>query len=171
MKYKDYSIKEIQEEDLKMLLKWRNSQRIHALMLTDRIISWDEHYNWFCKNKANKPARNFIFYYKNIAIGYFGYSDYHEEFCSPGGYIGDIANAPIDAALVLFSFGIEYAFKTLNMKYLQTEVFCENKKALKLDLLLGYKIIGENEVIKNGKKTRTFILKINKDEWDINKFL
>ena len=49
MKIGDYSICPIEERDLELLLNWRNSERIHSLMLTDHKITWEEHCNWFKK--------------------------------------------------------------------------------------------------------------------------
>ena len=61
MKIADYSMRPIEERDLELLLNWRNSERIHSLMLTDHKITWEEHYQWFKKISEYEPKRNFVF--------------------------------------------------------------------------------------------------------------
>lgn len=168
----DYSIRGIREEDLKMLLSWRNSDRIRNVMLTDHEITWEEHYNWFKRNEHNNPPRNLIFEYQGTPIGYIGYTDYDEEnkTCSPGCYLSDNIIIPIDAGMTLFVTTMDYAFKVLGMNMLRTEVFKYNKRVVKLDKLLGYRIIGEKDVEKNGKVEVTYIMELQRNEWDINRF-
>lgn len=168
----DYSIRPIEENDLKLLLLWRNSERIHSVMLTDHKITWDEHYNWFKKISEYNPKRNFIFEYKNEPIGYIGYTDNDEKnkICSPGAYLGNNTDIiPIDAAFYLFYFTVEYAFAVLNQKALITTVFKNNKRALKIDKILGYEITECNQIVKNNKIEEIYILKLQKKTWNIQK--
>lgn len=172
MKIGDYSIRPIEERDLELLLNWRNSERIHSLMLTDHKITWEEHYQWFKKISEYEPKRNFVFEYKNKPIGYMGYTDYDEinKTCSPGAYLGDVErDVPIDAALYLFYIAVEYAFKVLKREALITTVFKNNKRALKIDKILGYEIIAEDQGIKNNILTDIYILKMTKEIWHKNK--
>ena len=169
----EYSIRAIREEDLEMLLAWRNSERIRSVMLTDHVITWEEHYNWFKKNEHNEPPRNLIFEYKGKAIGYIGYTEYDEtnRSCSPGCYLGEEQNVPIDAGMVLFITTMDYAFKYLHMDFLKTEVFKKNKRVVKIDKLLGYQVIGENVVIKSGVTEQTYIMQLLRNEWSIDEFI
>ena len=99
-----FSVRPLKKEDLKMVLTWRNSEKIHSVMLTDHKITWEEHCNWFEKVSRNVPCRNLIFEYRNNPIGYIGYTNYDDEGkkCSPGAYIGVDYNVPIDAGINLF---------------------------------------------------------------------
>lgn len=169
----DYSIRSIREEDLKMLLSWRNSERIRSVMLTDHEITWEEHYNWFKRNKHNDPPRNLIFEYKGTPIGYIGYTEYdiEKKSCSPGAYLGEFEQyLPVDAGIVLFVTAIDYAFNVLDMEVLKTEVFKKNKKVLKTDLFFGYKIIGDHKLKKDSKIEDIYTLKMVKSDWDLSKF-
>jgi len=168
----DYSIRPIEEKDLKLLLEWRNSERIHSLMLTDHKITWDEHNKWFQKISKYNPKRNFVFEYQSIPIGYMGYTEFDEinKTCSPGAYLGECCgNIPIDAALYLFYYTVEYAFEVLKQKALITTVFKTNKRALKIDKILGYEIIDSKQVIKNNEIKDIYILKMTKEIWNKNK--
>lgn len=163
-----YSVRELRYNDLKMVLEWRNSDRIHSVMLTEHKITWEEHLKWFESTSQLSPRRQLIFQFNNRPIGYIGYNNFNEQqsICSPGAYLGETTeDIPIDAALYLFYFSIEYAFNFLKVKKLKTEVFKTNKKAWKLDKLLGYQITGEDVVLKNGVQAEIYILELDIKRW------
>ena len=165
----DYILRPLEEKDLPVILEWRNSDKVHSQMLTDHKITWEEHYGWFQRMKAQPVKRNLVFEYKGKPIGYIGYTEYDDEnhTCSPGAYLGENITAPKDAALCLFYASIEYAFTELNMERLNTDVFADNKRALKLDKFLGYEILAEEDhyIIKNGKEKLTHRLVMTKEKW------
>lgn len=39
----EYSVRPLEEKDLRLVLDWRNSERVHSKMLTDHKITWEEH--------------------------------------------------------------------------------------------------------------------------------
>lgn len=166
---KNYSLRALEERDLRLILEWRNSNRVHEQMLTDHKITWEEHNNWFQRMKEQRIKRNFVFEYQGEPIGYIGYTEFDEEkhTCSPGAYMGENVNAPMEAALCLFYTSIEYAFTNLNMLRLNTDVFADNKRALKLDYFLGYERNSDEDhyVEKNGNKKLAYRLLMDKNKW------
>lgn len=164
----EYGLRHIEEKDLELLLKWRNSEQIHKQMLTDHIITWEEHCAWFRQIKEELLKRNFIFCFNNTPIGYVGYTEYdiENQTCSPGAYLGPNMEVPIDAGITLFYVSIEYAFSKLSMKKLNTEVFKHNKKAIKLDKFLGYEFISEHIVMKNGTEKIAIRAELTREHWE-----
>ena len=73
-KIDDYGLRNICEDDLPLLLEWRNSPRIHSKMFTDHKITPEEHQAWFKKIQADPVKKNFVFTYKGQAVGYIGYT-------------------------------------------------------------------------------------------------
>ncbi len=61
MMMQDYHLRPIEERDLRLVLDWRNSPKVHDMMLTDHEITWDEHYGWFQRMKEQTLKRNFVF--------------------------------------------------------------------------------------------------------------
>ena len=55
--------------DLRMVLDWRNSEKIRRLMLSDRIISLDEHENWYSNSINDHSCEYLIALYENKPIG------------------------------------------------------------------------------------------------------
>ena len=167
-----YSIRPLEYSDLRMVLDWRNSERIHSVMLTEHRITWEEHLRWFQSASQISPRRQLIFMCSNIPIGYIGYNafDNIDNSCSPGAYMGDInSGVPIDAAFYLFLVSIDYAFEVLQVSVLRTEVFKKNKRALKIDKALGYSIVDESNVTKNGVTEDIYILELKLSDWEKHK--
>ena len=55
------------------------------------------------------------------------------------------------------------------MDVLNTVVFKKNKKARKLDYLLGYQLVREEEFIKNGKIEVAERIVLTKEEWIVKR--
>ena len=165
----NYTLRPLEEKDLPIILEWRNSEKVHSKMLTDHKITWEEHYSWYQRMKGQPIKRNLVFEYNETPIGYIGYTEFDDEkhTCSPGAYLGENIIAPKDAALCLFYASIDYAFTKLNMLKLNTDVFADNKRALKLDEFLGYEIIQSEThyIVKNGKEKLTYRLVLDKEKW------
>lgn len=171
--FMDYILRPFEDKDLLVILEWRNSDKVHSQMLTDHKITWEEYYSWFQRMKEQPVKRNLVFEYKGEPIGYIDYTEYDDKnhTCLPGAYLGENISTPKDAALCLFYASIEYAFTELNMERLNTDVFADNKRALKLDKFLGDEIIAEDDhyVTKNGREKLTHRLVMTKEKWLIPK--
>ena len=167
--FHEYHLRPMEERDLRLVLGWRNSPKVHDMMLTDHEITWDEHDTWFKRMDAQPIKRNFVFVYQGKPIGYIGYTEYDKDHhtCSPGAYLGNVSNLPPDAALCLFYVSVDYAFQYMDMIQLNTDVFADNTRALKLDTFLGYDIdhTQDHQTIKNGKERLTYRLIMTKDKW------
>lgn len=163
-----YSVRPLAEGDLRMVLEWRNSDRVHSKMLTDHRITWEEHSAWFARMQESPVRRNLVFEYRGRPIGYIGYTEYDEEnkCCSPGAYLGE-TDVPIDAGLVLFVTAVDYAFDTLGMRRLETSVFRSNRRAMRIDTVLGYQEMpGRDEVYtKNGREEVAVRMELTRARW------
>lgn len=163
----DYAIREIEEEDLPQLLAWRNSPEIHSKMLTDHIITWTEHLAWFRKIKEQKPVLNFAFTYQGRLAGYTGCTKYDEQkrTCDPGNYLGTDIHLPIDAGMYIGEMFFEYAFMTLGITQMVTEVFMDNSRVVKLNQMVGYRLIGTEMVRKNNAMKKVAIMALDARDW------
>lgn len=155
----DYCLRPIEEKDLRLLLEWRNSDRIRMMMLSQHKITWSEHKAWFEKIKGNTPPRNFIFEYRNCPIGYGGYSEYDEQSktAADGLYIGEADGVPVDAGIVLELMLLHYAFTVLNVKAILGTERAENKRVKGMNKAIGFTIVDEKDGI--------IYLKFRRDDW------
>lgn len=168
----EYTIRPLEEKDLRMVLAWRNSDRVHSKMLTEHKISWQEHWNWFQRAQANPVKRNLIFEYQGRPVGYIGYTEYDEEnmSCSPSAYLGE-TDVQIDAGIYLLYMTVEYAFETLGMRRLESSIFKSNKQSMGINKFLGYREIPgtEKTYYKNGKEEVAIRVEMLREEWLENK--
>lgn len=164
-----YAFREIREDDLPLLLEWRNSPFIHAKMLTNHKITWEEHLNWFRRISGAPTRLHFMFTCNGQPIGYKGYSDvdFEARTCSGGSYIGELDKCPKDAGIYLFFMSVEYAFTKLGMERFEIDVFASNKKALRLDSFMGYEFDKINGycVTKDGKQKLVYHGVLTKEKW------
>lgn len=169
LKIGDYGIRKIEEKDLEKLLEWRNSDRIHSMMLTNHKITWQEHKEWFLKISKLSMPLHFIFYYKNNPIGFLGYNDIDvsSKVCHPSLYLGELDNLKANAGIILGKIAIKYAFENMKMHKICVEVLENNTHAYKLNLFLGYKNEGilKKQVYKNGKYIDVILQGYLKEEW------
>ena len=166
----NYSLREITPLDLKMILEWRNSPRVHSMMLTDHKITWEEHLRWFAKIQRDPVKKHTLFYFKDTPIGYSAYNDFDGEnkTCSPGGYVGEIDKSPKDAGIFSWYMGLAYGFDNLGILKYNTTVFADNKKALKLNKYWGYEIDEKNGyfVTKDGKQKLLYDAVLTKERFE-----
>jgi UDP-4-amino-4,6-dideoxy-N-acetyl-beta-L-altrosamine N-acetyltransferase len=166
----NYMMRPLEKKDLPIILKWRNSERVHSMMLTDHKITESEHFEWYEKivSKAKIPL-HFIVELKGNPLGYIGYTDidWEKKVCAPGAYIGDLDKTEIDSGIIIFYLSLVYAFEVLDFQLLSTTVLAKNKKAYKLDKFLGYsdKALLSEKIIRGDEKIDVYILEYRKDDW------
>ena len=169
LRHGKYSLRPIHQDDLPTLLAWRNSDRISSEMLTSHEITWEEHEAWFQRICRYDPLRNFVFCYEDRPIGYMGFSDWDEKnkTCSSSSYIGRADEVPIDAGLFLDYMGLEYVFSQTEINKVWSYVFAHNKRAYRLNLLMGYKEEGylRQHFLQNGKFQDVHVVGILRSEW------
>ncbi len=165
----EYRMRVIEEDDLPMLLAWRNSEEIHSKMLTDHEITCDEHHAWFDRIRKFEPQRNFVVEYRKLPIGYAGCGKFDEKdkSCSPGGYLAPGIKRPAMAGLFMIYMHLDHAFSSLHREWLKTDVFADNRRVLQLDLMLGYTIIpgGDYSIKRNGIERQIHKIAMSKTTW------
>ena len=134
-----YAFRDILESDLPLLLEWRNSPRIHSKMLTDHKITWEEHLNWYRRIRSDPIKKYFVFTFKAEPVGYVGFGGLNLEArtCYGGSYIGAPDKCPRDAGMYLGFMAGDYAFSKFDIDRIDTEVFADNKRVVKLNELFG----------------------------------
>lgn len=164
-----YSVRPIEERDLPLLLRWRNSETIAREMLGEHEITWEEHCAWFSRIEKEKPMHHLVFCYEERPIGYVGFSDWDEtnQRCSASSYIGEAEGIPQDAGVFLDYLGLEYLFSHTEMNRVWSYVFAYNRRAYRLNLLLGYKDEGylRQHFMKSGKLEDVHVVGILRADW------
>lgn len=164
-----YRLRPMRREDLRRVLDWRNSERVHSKMLTNHQITWEEHVAWFERHETDTPSHALVFEHDGRPIGYAGYTEFDEaqQSCSPSAYLGETEAVPMDAGLTLFYECLAYAFDELGMERVETSVFADNRKAIKIDEFLGYqRLPGEISYEKQGERKNAYRYAMTKEDWE-----
>jgi UDP-4-amino-4,6-dideoxy-N-acetyl-beta-L-altrosamine N-acetyltransferase len=172
MKREDYQLRCLDKNDLDMVLKWRNSDRIRQNMYTDQIISLEKHLDWFDNIKQNQSCMYLICEFQNNPIGLISFTeiDLINKKSYWAFYLGDI-DAPKGSGAVMEFLALEYAFKLINIRKLCCEVFVFNNSVVKLHGKFGFQQESyfKEHILKNDKYEDVIGMAIFKSDWELKK--
>ena len=129
----------LNENELKELLKWRNS--VGNFMKTQNI-SLKEHLKFVNSLKNDESKRYFVVFKGGQSIGVIHLFDITPYSCEFGLYAKPNLRG---VGQLLMNEVLNYAFDTLKVQILKACVFKTNERALTLYLKNGFKIISEDE--------------------------
>jgi UDP-4-amino-4,6-dideoxy-N-acetyl-beta-L-altrosamine N-acetyltransferase len=165
----DYSLDNVREEDLPLILKWRNSDHIRKFMYSDHKISEKEHYDWYrnLKNDSTKIYKVFKIKVNSVGMIYFTDIDWKNGVCKWGFYLGE-ENLPKGTGTIMGIVGLEYAFKKLNLRKICGEVLDFNIPSIRFHEKLGFKEEGRlvKHVYKNNKLTDVLLFGLLSEDWN-----
>jgi UDP-4-amino-4,6-dideoxy-N-acetyl-beta-L-altrosamine N-acetyltransferase len=134
-----YQLRPLQEEDLQIILDWRNSQRVRDVMYSDQIISWEEHQAWYHRTREEPTVMSMIFEYNKLPAGFVNFTRIHPVHRTAywGFYLGQ-DELPKGTAYIMGNLALEQAFETLHLRKLCGEVFAFNSKSMRYHERLGF---------------------------------
>lgn len=128
----------LNQEEIKLVLKWRNDESIAKFMKTQNI-TLKEHLSFLSSLKTDTTKKYFLVYDSKQAIGVIDFINITNNSCEFGLY-----GIKKGAGELLMQEVKNYAFNVLKVQTLNACVFKENTKALNLYLKHKFKIIKEN---------------------------
>lgn len=134
---------DISEEHLSLVLSWRNQKHIRHLMYNDKIISMEEHIDWFNQiTERNNIVK--IFYLGETPLGVINITkiDYLNKKCEWGFYIGP-SSAPKGVGTIMGYTTLNFIFNNLEIRKLCAEIIGYNTTSLKFHTKLGFKTEGK----------------------------
>ncbi len=172
MKINDFSIRKIEEKDLGVILKWRNSDRIRKNMYNDKTITLDEHLNWYRNWSKDNKDIYFLFLFEKEPIGVISFNKIDEEKhkCYWGFYIGN-KNRPLNSGMIMGYLGLEYIFYKRDILQVFGESFVFNEASINFHKRLGFKdeTIMKNYILKDGKYQDVVRFWLRKRDWEVNR--
>lgn len=133
-------LRPLREEDLKMLLQWRNSEHIRKYALQQQNITYDEHQQWF----ATLSKRNdhfFIIEEKHIPVGLIWAKEFDTLGCETGFYLYDerVQNSLLSYRVILILH--HYLFETKKLIRIECDILTTNQRAVRFNTSLGFEPI------------------------------
>ena len=163
----DVEFRAVSEETIELMRNWRNSPRIRNNMFSNNIISKEQQQKWFHNQKTDNSSQYFVCHLDNKPIGSLYFSDILDDSCYWGCFIGEDRVLP-GFGLVLEYAALEYAFSTLCVKTLHTEVFEKNLPPHKIHNFFGYeKVSSYTRQVPSQSPLIVLKYMYNRSDWQI----
>lgn len=130
-------IRAVTEDDLTMLLAWRNHPNVNRFMFSQHEIGLDEHRNWFMKTSKDTRRRLLIAEEEKQPIGYVQFSQVAKGGIADWGFYTN-PYAPKGAGRKLGVIALNYAFCDLKLHKVCGQAFAGNKASIALHKRLGF---------------------------------
>jgi UDP-4-amino-4,6-dideoxy-N-acetyl-beta-L-altrosamine N-acetyltransferase len=160
-------LRDIQENELNLMLSWRNNEMVRSNMYTRHIISLDEHMAWWERTQKRVDQRYFMFEQNGKPAGIVGFmgidpanhNSFWAFYASP--------DAPAGTGSRMEFLALEHAFETMQLHKLHCEVLAFNQKVIKLHQKFGFKTEGifRAHHFINGSYVDVYRLGIMSSEW------
>lgn len=126
---------DLNREEKKMVLLWRNTPNIKKWMFTSDDISMNNHFNFIESLNNQEEKLYFLVKNSNEYIGVINFTD----ITSDSSEIGIYSNPSLrGVGNILLQSIMSYAFNNLKVQKLIAEVFSQNEKALNLYKKYGF---------------------------------
>ncbi len=161
-------IRPMAEEDLDLVLVWRNSERIRAVSYTDHVIGIEEHRAWFERADAGQSTLPLVFECEGRPVGVVNATavDRGQGSCTWGFYIG-AEDAPRGAGRAMGYCALEYLFERIDLRTVRGEALASNEVSIRWQQGLGF----EKETVlpahaeKHGKREDVVVLGMSATTW------
>lgn len=135
-------LRSIKDEELELMLSWRNAPSVRANMYTRHEISLAEHLAWWSRAQLRKDQRYFMFEANGAPSGIVGFMDIDALNDSASWAFYASPKAPKGTGSKMEFLALEYAFHELGIHKLHCEVLAFNAPVIKLHQKFGFKVEG-----------------------------
>jgi RimJ/RimL family protein N-acetyltransferase len=168
IKGKKVSLKLIQQEDIELIRKWRNSKNVNQFFIFRGYISKEQQKKWY--EKVSTSGKDYFFLIiadgEPIGLTEIKNIDWDRREGETGIFI-----AKNEHKNTLVSFEASYLigkhfFETLNLQKAKIEILESNKRALRYNKVLGFKEFGQREETIDGEICKVVLLSIDQNEYN-----
>lgn len=144
--------------------QWRNKEEIRKSMLTQHIISKEEHLQWIEGLRHRNDWKFWVIYFNNVPIGsvYLQNMDYENLSSEWGFYIGEEEYKGKGLSKAVLLKLLEIFFNEMKFNVLFTKILSGNIVALSLYRKFKFK---EMEKVSFEDKREIVILSFSKEDW------
>ena len=134
-------IRKVTDEDLPMVLAWRNHADVRRYMFTQHEIGLDEHRNWFAKASQDPSRCLLIVEEDKHAIGYVQFSKLEEGGVADWGFYAR-PDASKGTGRRLGTMALNYAFGSLKLHKICGQAIASNHASIAFHQRLGFALEG-----------------------------
>ncbi len=163
-----YTLRNLEQDDLELVLRWRNSDHIRKFMYKDNIISFDEHQAWYDRIEMDKTKIYLIFSYKDQPAGLIYFTEINDvdSNCIWGFYLGE-HDIPKGSGTVMGYLAMKYIFEQKGIRKVSGEVLGFNEPSRKFFARLGFTEEGikRKHILRDDKYIDVYLFSLLANEW------
>ena len=163
------TLREIRDEDLEMIMRWRMDPDITRYMKTNPRLTIDMQRKWLAASKHNEKVMNWLVQVDDVPVGLINLEDidWAGANTSWGYYIGEKKYRSLNLAISLELSLYDFVFEVLGFKEIHNQVFSLNAGVVKLHIACGNEIVKEakGEIEKEGVKYDITHLTLSREKW------
>jgi len=138
-------LRDMVEQDLPLLLRWRNSERVRLAMTDQHVITPAEHAEWFAASLANPNRHHYVLECGTTPLGVVSLKRGEQQgFFEWGLYIGE-PWAPGGSGALMGALALERAFTALGAQEVRARVLASNAASLRFHEKMGFARFGSEE--------------------------
>jgi UDP-4-amino-4,6-dideoxy-N-acetyl-beta-L-altrosamine N-acetyltransferase len=164
------SFRPLQREDTEKIRLWRNQPHIRRYMLTDHVISREEHAVWFERVFGNPRYRHWIIRCGEEDVGLLNLYDIDagNRKCSWGFYVAGSNVRGKNVGMFAEFFVLQYVFEELQFDKLYCETLDFNRGVLRLHEAFGFapEQHSRRRIVRSDGTHEVICLGIVKSEWE-----
>ena len=142
------------EDDLEIVLQWRNSDHIRMYATTQDFISLETHTKWF-ENIKKKEDMYFIVMFDSQAVGLVWANNFTTNSCETGLYIYE---KELQNSLLAYKISLtinDYLFNIKDLANINCEILHSNHRSSRFTLSLGYIQTAKSDLLIHYKLTKS----------------
>lgn len=159
---------DINETHLDKVLEWRNQSFIRQMMYNDKVITMDEHKNWYKRICKSNNSQTKVFLFNGLPYGIVNITniDTKNNRCNWGFYVGE-KESPRGTGTLMGKLALDYMFNEMRIRKVCAEVLSFNQKSINFHLKLGFEQEGilKEHVRKSEKYVDIIVLALFSEKW------
>lgn len=163
------TLRNITEEDLELIMKWRMSDEVTRYMNTNPKLTLEGQKKWLQSVRENSDVRYWLILVDGQPAGVINLTGLNKPDGNLGWayYIGEKKLRGIKTALALEMNLYDYALVTLGKNSVYSDVFSLNTGVIQLHKLCGCEVLGERKgaVVKEGVSYDVTDMLMTADNW------
>lgn len=164
-------LRSIQDDELELMLAWRNEPSVRHNMYTTHEITLDEHIAWWDRIKRSAQHQYFMFELGGKPLGIVGFNAINQPSRNSSWAFYASPNAPAGSGTLMEMLALDYAFRVIDLHKLYCEVLAFNKPVIKLHQKFGFKVEGvlRDQYCRDDSFIDIYRLGILATEWEENR--
>jgi UDP-4-amino-4,6-dideoxy-N-acetyl-beta-L-altrosamine N-acetyltransferase len=135
-------LRPIKEQELELMLSWRNAPTVRANMYTQHEISLAEHKGWWAKTSQRVDQEYLMYEHRGVSMGIVAFSGIDALHRNSSWAFYASPDAPRGTGTNMEWLALDHAFGDLGLHKLYCEVLAFNQPVIKLHRKFGFVIEG-----------------------------